>query len=93
MEIPQVIIEPFGYTGMPTLNAELKIYQQLVVIDWELKMWWDQHAIMLDTLLKKCLRDVAKIHGARVVHVYTTKRCLMVHYKVNNKWGTTRLRT
>jgi hypothetical protein len=91
MEIPEVILKPFGYTGMPILMLAISL--QLVGIDWELKKWWDQHALMNDKMLKKCLRDVAKLHGARVVHVYTTNGCFMVHYKVNKEWLATRLRT
>jgi len=91
MLILESSIRPFEPHGIPILNHELMIYQQLVVIDWELKRWRNPNSIMTDTLFKKVLRGVAKRHGARVVHVYSTKGYLIVHYRVNKTWGSTRL--
>jgi len=99
MNIPQEILEPFGYTGMPilTITGNLGAYLQLVAIDWELKKLWDRRNSTIRSLARRkqltLIKVMAKTYGARIVHTYTTKNYIMVHYKVNKEWGVTRLRT
>lgn len=96
MNIPYSSIEPFGYTGIPTLKGDVRTFQQLTIIDWQLKAWWDRHTTPLAPIksrrvLLECLRDMAKINGARVTHAITKGKVFVVYYKIDDNWGVTRL--
>ena len=100
MNIPQALLEPFGYIGMPELvDNQLVAFRTLTRIDEELVMFWkfyrDEDASDRHNMV--ALRRVALTHGATSVDVsmrpshWGGNPTAIVLYKVDGERSVTRL--